>query len=266
MLLTLAASSLRPLLESSGDDAITLFELPRFTIDRLELRGLNIPTSLLSGWSAADIDRLRDEGDRAACPFLLLIEDEPMTFGSPKKAQCEAALARFPRLVAAAHRLGCASIAVSCAGDGSDACFEKTVEGLKTAMGSMERREINILLRPGGGLGDDPGRLTDLIKRIGGFRIGSMPDFGHAARSGDPEATLRRLAPYAGAVHATITGFSADGAHLGCDLQKCVQAIRSVGYANTLGIEYAGDGDPVTDIEQARRILESALEAEAASG
>jgi len=265
MLLTLAASSLKPLLDAKGEDALSLFDLPRFAIERLELRGLNMPTSMLAGWGVAEIDRLRDEGDRAGCPCLLLIEDEPMHFGSPTAKKREAAAARFAKLLAAAQRLGCASIALACAGDGSDACLDKTIESLRAAMATLDRREINILLRPGGGLGDDPTRLTDLIKRVGGFRIGSMPDFGHAQRSGDAEATLRKLAPYAGAVHATISGFDAEGAHRGCDLFECVQAIRSVGYANTLGIEYAGDGDPVTDIQQARRLLESALEAEATS-
>ena len=89
-----------------------------------------------------------------------------------------------------------------------------------------------------------------------------MPDFAHAAASGDAVETLRRLTPYAGVVHATVQGFDEKGAHLGYDLAQCVAAIRSVGFLNTLSIDYVGNGDPVANIEKARVILQEAIDAE----
>ena len=104
-------------------------------------------------------------------------------------------------------------------------------------------------------------RTTDhLLKRIGGFRVGSLPDFAHAAASGDLVQALRMLAPYAGAVHATVDTFDRKGRHKSYDLAQGVEAIRSVGFVNTLAIDYIGSGDPVANIEKARQILVDAIE------
>ena len=46
--------------------------------------------------------------------------------------------------------------------------------------------------------------MTELIKKVGGFRIGSLPDFKLAHETGDFISALRRLAPYAGAMFATL--------------------------------------------------------------
>jgi hypothetical protein len=123
--------------------------------------------------------------------------------------------------------------------------------------------ELNILLAPNEGLAQTTDRLTSVIKRVGGFRIGSLPNFGAAAAlgDGDPIEALRKLAPYAGAIEATVEGFSKKGAHKSFDLAACVTAIRSVGFVNTLAIDYAGSADPVANIEKARDILQAAIDA-----
>ena len=128
----------------------------------------------------------------------------------------------------------------------------------------VERLELNVLLAPHEGLTASTERLTALIKRIGGFRIGSLPSFGAAAAAGqgDPIDGLRKLAPYAGAIHATIEGFTKKGTHKSWDLKACVTAIRSVGFLNTLAIDYTGEGDPIPNIEKARDLLQTAIDAE----
>lgn len=263
MLLTLAVSSLRALLQApvGGGGSLTALDVPAFAREKLNLHALNVPAWLLRGWTMNDLEKLRDVADKAACPCLFLVDDEPLDFGSANAATRAAASDRFQRLSAAAHRLGCNAVALAVKGPsaaaakGAEDGFERTVAGLKAVIARVDRLELNVLLRPTAGYGDDPTKLTDLIKRVGGFRIGSLPDFGNANRNGHAEATLRKLAPYAGAIHATIEGFDAEGRHLGCDLSLCVHAIRSVGYQNTLAIEYVGKGDPEADIRKAREML-----------
>jgi hypothetical protein len=65
-----------------------------------------------------------------------------------------------------------------------------------------------VLIAPAAGLTEDPERLTDLLKGIGGFRIGTMPDFHTAAKSGDPVGYLKKLTPYASVVNASTLGFT----------------------------------------------------------
>ena len=265
MLLTLAVKDARTLLDGEARANQTLLDVPDFAIRHLGLRGLNIFSSALSGWSVEDLDTMRDRADKAGCPCLVLVEDDPLPFASSKARDREKAVDRLRRLAAAAHRLGCSAIAVQCAGEDSDDAFEQAATTLREAMPAVERLELNLLLEPVEGLTSDPDRLTDLIKRIGGFRIGSMPTFAHSAEvgGGDPIASLRKIAPYAGAIHASVSDFTKTGKHkAGYDLGECVHAVRAVGFGGTLAIEYIGSGDAVAAIEAARTSLQEAIEAE----
>jgi hypothetical protein len=261
MLLTLAVSSLRKLTKSNGQGRLSAFDLPDFAITTLQLRGLNIPASMLAGWSLPDLDKFRDRADKAGCPCLVLVEDVPLRCADEDPAKRKAAGERISRLGVAANRLGANAVAIRCEADDDSESFDATVATVKSVMRPIERLELNLLIGPTKGLTETPERLTELIKRIGGFRIGALPDFGHAASSGDVAATLRKLAPYAGAIHATVQGFTKSGAHKGYDLADCVNAIRSVGFLNTLAIEYTGNADPVSEIEKARKILQTAIDA-----
>ena len=262
ILLTLATSSLRKLVASGGEKSLSLLDVPDFVTRELQLRGLNLPSSMLAGWSLTDLDALRDRGDKAGCPCLVLIEDKPLQFADPQPEVREAAAERASRVVVAANRLGCNALALQCEAPNTDEAFDMAAAELKSFMPPVERFELNLLIAPCVGLTETPDRLTDLLKRIGGFRIGSLPDFAHAAASGDLVEALRKLTPYAGGVHATVEGFTRKGTHKSYDLAQGVAAIRSVGFVNTLAIDYVGNGDPVPNIEMARTILQEAIDAE----
>jgi hypothetical protein len=264
MLLTLSSGSLRYCLgkSSGGGDNLSVLDLPAFTVRELRLHGLNLTAATLAGWNLEDLDKLRDRADKAACPCLVLVEENPLPFADADPARRKSATERVRRLSVAANRLGCSSIGVRCEAVDSDEALETTADEIKAVMPQVERLELNVLLSPAPGLTQTTERLTSLIKRIGGFRIGSLPTFGAAAEAGDGDPTecLRKLAPYAGAIHATVQGFNKKGEHKGYDLVRCVKAIRSVGFVNTLAIDYTGPGDPVPSIEKAREILQKAIE------
>jgi len=264
MILTLETTAVLRHWSGNGSASHSLLDLPAFTMKTLALRGLNIPASSLAGWGLKDCDQLRDRADKAGCPCLVLVEDTPLDLASSDPGVIDDALGRVRRLATAANRLGCNSLALKVGAPDTDEAFERAARTLRRMLTSVERLELNLLLVPNEGLTDDPDRLAELIKRIGGFRIGSLPSFGHAAKHGDPVGVLRRLAPYAGAIHATVHDFTKAGKHKEYDLAKCVQAIRSVGFTNTLAIEYVGDHDPLPAIEKARDVLNAAIEAEGA--
>jgi sugar phosphate isomerase/epimerase len=262
MILTLETTALLRQWSRNGSSSQTLLDLPGYAMKTLGLRGLNIPASALAGWGLRDCDSLRDQADKAGCPCLVLVEDSPLELASEDPGTLDEAIGRVRRLAAAANRLGCNSLALRVAASDDDESFERSARTIRRMLGSVERLELNLLLAPHDGLTDDPDRLAELIKRIGGFRIGSLPSFGHASQRGDVIGVLRRLAPYAGAIHATVHDFTKAGKHKEYDLAKCVQAIRSVGFTNTLAIEYVGTHDPVPAIEKARDVLNKAIDTE----
>lgn len=262
MLLTLATRSFSSTLASgSRDEPGSVLDLPEFTSRQLKLRGLNVASSMLAGWSFEELDCLRDRADKSACPCLVLIEDAPMHLGAMDTDQHESAVSRVNTLTAAANRLGCNAVALRIAAEQDDEAVDRVAAAVKALIPTMERYELNLLLAPQEGLLNEPDRLIAVIKQVGGFRIGALPSFAHAVSTGETIATLRKLAPYAGAIHASVTNFNSNDEHQ-FDLAECVHAIRSVGFLNTLAIEYLGEHDPVENIEAARTILEQAIDAE----
>lgn len=187
-----------------------LADLPRFTREELGLRGLNLSTDLLAGADRARLEFLRERADKAGCACLLLIEPIAQPFGSaPEKAGADA-IGRAHRVIEAAHVLGCNSVAFSVQSDEKPESINLVVARLKKVVERAERLEINVLLAPAVGLTSVPERLTDLIKKVGGFRIGTFPDFQAASASKDPVAYLRRLTPYAAVVSASTVQFAAE--------------------------------------------------------
>jgi len=262
MLLTLSAKSLSPLLEGKKPK-LDLTALPRFTREEFGLHGLNLQTRFLAGWELDAIDRLRDQADKIGCPWLTLIEEQAHPLGATDERRVSQAVDRLDRVLRVAHRLGCAGVAIGVEHkQGEDeAGAERVAEQLKDVLTRAERLEMNLLLAPQPGLTQTPERLTALIRKVGGFRIGSLPDFEAASLSGDASGYLRSLTPYAAAVTAATTRF-VKGKHTGFDLSTCLEAIKCVGFEGTLSLEYRGQGDPIEAIHATKQAVEQGLEVE----
>lgn len=266
MLLTLAANSFRKrlLAPKSSPEALALTDLPAYAREQLGLFGLNINTDLLVGADQHKLDRLREAADKSSCPCLVLVESAALAFAHSDDDKGDAAIARMRRVVQAAHRLGCNSAAVGVTGDDGPDALEYAADRLKRVLQGAERMEVNLLLMAQPGLTETPERLTDLIKKIGGFRIGTFPDFQTAASFADPVHFLRRLTPYASAVTATAIRFKEAKkppgvVHEPYDLIEYVHVIESVGYQGTLAIDYRGEDDPEKGVKNARDVLAWAL-------
>jgi len=266
MLLTLNAACVRPLLVAppkSKRAALTVMDLPQFTREVLGLSGLSLATDMLAGFDSPRLEALRERADKAGCSCLLLAETEPQPLADSQAA--EAAVARMKRVVQAANLLGCNSVAVRVKAADSDALVESVAKRLRQVSEPAEKLDIALLLAPSTGLTSQPERLTELIKKVGGFRIGTFPDFETASNAKDPVAYLRRLCPYASAVNASTLKFKEGGTaetpavHESYDLGSMVDAILSVGYDATLSVDYRGDGDVTIGIGRSRAALQAML-------
>lgn len=254
MLLTISSRSLQYV--KRAKQALQPMEIPDFAAEELGVKGINANTALLRGMGAKDLERLRDRADRARCPILVLVDEAALDFGPDAGA---ASIARIERLGMAASKLGAPAVAVELSALPA-ANFDAYAANIKRSLVALDRFDTHLLLRPGSGAAGDPLKIAELIKKIGGFRIGSMPTFAHAAATSDPENTLRKLAPYAQAVEASIKGFGKTGKHDAWDLAKLLDAVRTVGYQNTLCIDYASKADPVGNIELARDLFAAEID------
>ncbi len=265
LLLTLTTASLKFLLDPEADPPRTLLDAPDYVMNELNLRGLNINASMLSGWGVEDLDALRDRADKAACPCLVLFEEEPLPFAAEDDDTVASCKDRVERLAFAAHRLGCNALALRCRipeGGDTEEVLDRAAASIRSLLAGIEHLELNLLLAQADGLTADPERLTDLIKKVGGFRIGAMPVFGAGASEAADLEILRKLAPYAGAIQMVVRKFTAKGNHKGFDLGEAIATVRRVGYLNTVTIDYDGDGTTSKDILSAREVMQAAIDAE----
>lgn len=210
MLLTLTVTDARPLLATRRPSGPPdLHALPRIVSEELGLHGLNLSTALLAGTESRELERLRESADKARCSCLLLMEPRPLTFGSLDEDEGDKAVERAKRVLQAGALLGCNAVSVRVEADASEESEEIVAERLRFVVERAEKLEINLALSPSPGLTAEPVRLTELIKTVGGFRIGTFPDFQAAAATGDAVPYLRRLTPYAAAVSASTVTFAA---------------------------------------------------------
>lgn len=268
MLLTLSAKSFGPVL-SPGSGGMSLLDLPQHAHEELGLKGLNLQTSLLSGWSSNQLDALRDRADKSRCPCLLLIEETPQPLGDEESSRVDAALDRMSRVVRVANRLGCSSVAmpIEAVPDDEDH-LDEVAARVKQVMAPAERMEINVLIMPdpsANGLAGTTEGLTKLIRKVGGFRVGSFPDLEVASRMEDTTGYLKAIAPYASAVTAPVLREGKGLNEFGVDLSTCMASLATVGFSANLSIEWRGSGPPPAGvIESAREALELAQTEEAA--
>lgn len=276
MLLTLTASCVRGLLGSGtkgkkGAAKLDLLDLPRFVREELLLSGLNLSTDLLAGANRARLEGIRERADRASCACLLLIENEPQDL----VGESAAGAARLVKVVEAGHILGCTAVAVKIAAKDQDDVLVKVAAKMRPVMERAEKLDMNLLIAPHTGLTERTERVTELLKKVGGFRVGTFPDFEAASKSKDAGAYLHRLTPYATVVSASTVEFAKVGkkdeessleafekgswTHKTYDLRAYAAAIRAVGYDGPLGIDYRGSGDVIVGVKRSREALLAAL-------
>jgi sugar phosphate isomerase/epimerase len=267
MLLTLTASCLRSMLTAGRGKKpkLDLLDLPTYARETLGLAGINLSTDLLVGADRSRLESVRERADRASCACLLLVEADIQPFGSSQEKASTGAVERMLRVVEAAHILGCSAAAVRVEANDDDATFVRVAGRLKPVMERAEKLDINLLISPAKGLTARPERVTELLKKVGGFRIGTYPDFQTASESKDPVAYMQRLTPYATAVAATTVKFTTPaGGELGdedldaafkhspYELKPLVDAVISVGYDGPLALDYRGGGDVTMGLARSR--------------
>ena len=299
MMFSLNTNSISSVLKRRGARAMSPSDLPKYTMDQFGLRAINFSTDQLAGLTPKDLELIRDSGDRIGCSCLLLSQSSPLPLGEVKGDKAVEGVERMQRVVKAASLMGCNAVSLSIQSKDSDEAFEQAIESMKSILQTADRAEINVLIAPAPGLTEDPERLTDLLKGIGGFRIGTMPDFETAAKTGDPVGYLKKLTPYASVVNASTLGFTipesdssqtesapndeASGlsgldalaaelegmmleddpiaVHEGYDLPALVGAIAAVGFDGTISIDYKGDGDESLGVIHSKEAIEEALAA-----
>jgi L-ribulose-5-phosphate 3-epimerase len=191
------------------------------------------------------VGELRKRADGEGVRSLLIMCDGEGRLGDPDKAKRAEAVANHHKWVDAARALGCHSIRVNAASEGSPGEQARLVaDGLAALTQYGATQGINVIVENHGGLSSNAQWLADVMRAVDHPRCGTLPDFGNFSDPGGPVydryAGVATMLPFARAVSAKSYDFDAAGNETTIDYGRMLKIVRDSGYRGHIGIEYEG--------------------------
>jgi sugar phosphate isomerase/epimerase len=187
----------------------------------------------------------RRAADHGVSQHLIMCDAEGR-LGDPDEAARRRAVENHYKWVEAARTLGCVTIRVNAASEGSrEEQARLAADGLRRLCEFGDTMAINVIVENHGGLSSDGQWLADVMRRVDHARCGTLPDFGNFDLGGGQRYDMYRgvaeLMPYAKAVSAKSHDFDAQGNETTKDYRRLMKIVTDAGFHSWVGIEYEGD-------------------------
>jgi sugar phosphate isomerase/epimerase len=265
MQLSLAGWSLHPLFRAAADP-LQLLDFPRFTRDHFWIEAVELNNIFFASTEPAYLSQLVKRAESAGVKLLNIAVDEKGDLSGEDDAARAEGLANYSRWVPVARELGCSAIRANSGGKtiiDRGRAVERCIDSFRRLADGGREHGIAILMENHGGLSVDAESIIQVIEAVrethGPDAVGTLPDFGNWPDTADREGSLRKILPYAKAVHAKVMEIDEHLNHPAFDLERCVQVTREAGYDGYLGIEFEGEGDRIESIRRAVRKLSPLL-------
>ena len=223
---------------------------------------------------ATDIPYLKQMNQRAkdhGVQQLLIMIDGEGELGNVDAKARKTAVDQHIKWIDAARYLGCHSIRVNAAGQGTmQEVGAAAVEGLSALAEYAKLRDINVLVENHGGYSSNGEWLAGVMAKVNMDNCGTLPDFGNfcvervpdsrdCANEYDKYQGVRELMPYAKAVSAKSYNFGADGKETVIDYNRILKIVKDGGYEGYIGIEFEGEGPAKEGILATKALLQTAM-------
>jgi sugar phosphate isomerase/epimerase len=213
------------------------------------------------------LTELKMRCDDADVKSMLIMCDGEGQLGDPDDSQRKQAVENHYKWVLAARFLGCHSIRVNAASQGSwEDQAKLAADGLASLSEFAAKYGLNVIVENHGGLSSNGKWLTQVIKSVGRANCGTLPDFGNfrvgTNKEGQDEwydryTGVAEMMPFAKAVSAKSYDFDEDGNEKKTDFRKMMKIVVEAGYHGYVGIEYEGGGlDEYEGVKATKRLLE----------
>ncbi|HEX6558039.1 MAG TPA: sugar phosphate isomerase/epimerase family protein [Longimicrobiales bacterium] len=198
---------------------------------------------------ARDASYLAEMNQRAADQGVvqhLIMCDAEGRLGDPDDAKRTQAVENHYKWADAARELGCVTIRVNAASEGSWAEQQRlAADGLRRLCEYGEKVGINVIVENHGGLSSNGEWLTGVIRAVDHPRCGTLPDFGNFSLGNgetyDRYKGVAEMMPFAKAVSAKSHDFDANGEESTKDYRRLMKIVTAAGYHSWVGIEYEGE-------------------------
>jgi sugar phosphate isomerase/epimerase len=177
----------------------------------------------------------------------LVMCDGEGRLGDPDTKARQVAVENHRKWIEAAKTLGCATIRVNAASEGT---FEEqqnlAADGLRRLCEIADPLAIDVIVENHGGLSSNGQWLVGVMRLVDHRRCGTLPDFGNFYEY-DRYQGVTELMPFAKAVSAKSHAFDAQGKESTIDYARMMRIVTAAGYRSWVGIEYEGDTLPERD-------------------
>ncbi|HEX6693907.1 MAG TPA: sugar phosphate isomerase/epimerase family protein [Longimicrobiales bacterium] len=200
----------------------------------------------------------RRAADYGVVQHLIMVDGEGR-LGDPDQAARRTAVDNHRRWLHAAKELGCITIRVNAASEGSYEEQQKlAADGLRSLSELGDEAGINVIVENHGGLSSNGAWLSGVMKMVDHPRCGTLPDFGNfnisSTEKYDIYQGISELMPYAKAVSAKSHDFDdVTGGETTKDYRRIMKIVTDSGFHSWVGIEYEGSRLP--EREGIRRTL-----------
>ncbi|MBM4186052.1 MAG: TIM barrel protein [Gemmatimonadetes bacterium] len=196
---------------------------------------------------ASDAGYLAEMNRRAAGEGVyqhLIMCDGEGRLGDPDATKRTQAVENHRKWLEAAKTLGCATIRVNAASDGSYEEQQKlAAAGLRALTELADPLALNVIVENHGGLSSNGRWLAGVMRMVDHPRCGTLPDFGNFYEY-DRYQGVADLMPFAKAVSAKSHDFDGFGEERTKDYRRLLRTVVDSGFRSWVGIEYEGDRLP----------------------
>jgi len=195
----------------------------------------------------------------------LIMVDGEGELGDLDAAKRSKAIENHYKWVDAAKTLGCLTVRVNAAGNGSEQDVKTAVvDGLGRLTEYAKKSKINIIVENHGGYSSDGKWLSDVMKQVNSPYCGTLPDFGNfrisADRQYDMYQGVKDLVPFAKGISAKTFKFDEHGNEPDIDYTRMFKIIHDAKFSGIVGIEWEGDGFSEEEgIKKTKALLEKVL-------
>lgn len=191
------------------------------------------------------LQEMKKRADSEGVRSLLIMCDREGKLGDPDEKKRIQAVENHYKWVEAAKYLGCHSIRVNAASEGSyEEQMKLAADGLRRLTEFGAEHGLNVIAENHGGLSSNGQWLTGVMKLVDHSRCGTLPDFGNFMIKKDEwydrYRGVQELMPFAKAVSAKSYDFDSDGNETKIDFMRIMKIVIDAGYRGYVGIEYEG--------------------------
>jgi len=224
---------------------MTNLDFPRIARTQFNIGAIEYVSVLFETKSSVEdtvyLQKLKNECDKYHVISNLIMVDGEGNLGDTDLAKRDIAVSNHYKWVKAAKFLGCHSIRVNAAGEGTPEEVQKAaIDGLGKLCDYASTYHINIIVENHWGNSSNPEWLIPLIKAVNKSNCGLLPDFGNFELA-DRYLAVEKMMPFSKGVSAKTYNFDASGNETKIDYRKMMNIVRKSGYKSYVGIEYEGE-------------------------